>query len=357
MDWSVLLGLVATGAGLFVGTPRKADSRDAWQSVAETYGLEYKPARFWSGPKLAGPVGGNNLQVDVTNWRSASAATRFRLDIPSLGLGLKLRKKGFWNSLGPRVMTGDTAFDSQVVTEGLHSPAVREFLTAERRKALMSFINSFKHAVVTDKEISLKARGCVKKPVELMGAIDALQSVAAVVADEEPPTPAGRSDVDAVRETPEAEATAVPVSEDHGEPDPEAPPDSLTSTGTGPGVEEFCATVFAPGALSFSANEKFKQTYEGQQITWAGTLQSVSPVTFDFDFGAGRGLKGVLTILEGQGSGSRNVEAVVRLPPDMEGLGDKIGQRLAFTGKLLKVDGFSKRVVVADAELGDGTPG
>jgi hypothetical protein len=77
--------------------------------------------------------------------------------MPPLNLGLKLRKKGFWNSFRPRIVTGDRAFDNQVVAEGRNRLTVQEFLTPVRRTPLQNFLGSFKGAVVTDDEIS--ARG------------------------------------------------------------------------------------------------------------------------------------------------------------------------------------------------------
>jgi hypothetical protein len=84
------------------------------------------------------------------------------------------------------------------------------------------------------------------------------------------------------------------------------------------GVDEFCATVFAPGALSIIANQKFRESYAGERVVWTGTLESVTPYTYDFDFGAGHGIKAVLTILESGVPGARNVQAVIGLPADPE---------------------------------------
>ena len=96
----------------------------------------------------------------------------------SVLLGLRLRKRGFWNSLRPRTLTGDMAFDNQVVVDSRNEFAVREFMTPERRTAIQSFLISFKRAVVTDKEISFTTRGYVRKLDEMLGAIDALMRLA-----------------------------------------------------------------------------------------------------------------------------------------------------------------------------------
>ena len=45
----------------------------------------------------------------------------------------------------------------------------------------------------------------------------------------------------------------------------------------------------------------------------------MTPFSFDFDFGPGRGIKAVLTILESQAVGARKVQAVIGLPPGIEG--------------------------------------
>jgi hypothetical protein len=84
---------------------------------------------------------------------------------------------------------------------------------------------------------------------------------------------------------------------------------------------------------------------------WTGTLESVTPFSFDSDFGSGRGIKAVLTILDSEAAGSHEVQAIVGLPAGIEGLADRIGQPLALAGRPLKVDGLAKRDVIADAEL------
>jgi hypothetical protein len=379
MDLSFLLGLVTTGTGLLGGKPRKRGAREAWQAAAETYGLLHKPAGFWSGPKLSGPLSGNQLTVDMKNRNTASAATRFRLAMRPLNLGLRLKRKGFWNSLKPRTVTGDKAFDNQVVVEARNGPALREFLTPERRTTIQSFLASFKGAVVADDAISLTTRGYVKEADEMLGAIDAMLRVAHVLSNEtrspaversegaRAPTIARTDKVDAVSLAPDLESEVAHPDES----DPEladvradeseqrkeleveatARSDSPIAQQNTPSVEEFCAKVFAPGALSFSANQIFKESYHGERIVWTGTLESITPFNFDFDFGSGRGTKAVLTILESDAVGSRKVQAVIGLAPGIEGLEHRIGQSVSFAGQLLKVDGLAKRVVIADAEL------
>lgn len=381
MDLSVLMGLVTTGAGVLLGKPRKGGAGDAWQTAAETYGLLHKPSGFWSGPKLSGSLSGNDLTVDMKNRNSASAATRFRLAIPPLGPGIRIRRRGFWNSLKPRIRVGDKAFDDQVVVDAHNEFAAREFLTPERRTAIRSFLNSFKGAVVTDDEISFTRRGYVKKPDEMIGAIDAMMHVASVLSEESHSAAVGPTNtVEAVAREPAPEVEAAPAEPEPelavaAEPAPDDPPaderdnpaepgieataplDSLPSPAKSPGVEEFCAAVFAPGALSFTANQTFNEYYKGERIVWTGTLESMTPFTFDFDFGSGGGIKAVLTILESAAVGSRNVTAVIALPPGTGGLDDRFGRPVTFTGTLVKVDGLARKVLIADAALtGTETP-
>jgi hypothetical protein len=334
-------------------------------------------------------LSGNELTVDIKNRNTASAATRFRLGMPSLNLGLRLRKKRFWNSFRRRPVTGDRTFDNQVVVDGRNSFAVQQFLTAERRTVIQSFLGSFKGAVVTDDTISLTTSGQVRKSHEMLGAIDAMLQVANVLAEEPHSAYASQSESAAAAaiaatdtaeavapepepkpelahadqpepelahaDEPEAERTdaAADASDQPTEPDVEAttPSDSLTPHEKTPGIEVFCATVFAPGALSFAANQKFKESYAGKRIVWTGTLESMTPFTFDFDFGSGRGIKAVLTLRQCEDGGSRSVQAVIGLPPGSEGLYTRIGQPVSFTGRLLKVDGLAKRVLIADADM------
>jgi len=397
MDFSAILGLATSGASMFAGRLRKGGSTDAWQTAAETYGLLLRPASFWKGPKLSGLLSGNELTVDIKDRNTASAATRFRLGMRPLNLGWRLKKRGFWNSLRPRILTGDSAFDNQVVIEGHNDLAVQQFLTPERRKVIQGFLGSFKGAAITDSEIAFRITGDVKKADDMLGAIDAMTQVASVL-ESSPraatvsrigsasaamtvpqevsrsvvpePSPVATSefrqsnvdeadvglevDTDEVVPTESAVSDVLTVEPDGAtEPKKEASPapESGVPSESSPSVEEFCATVFAPGALSFAANQKFKASYEGQRIAWTGTLNSITPFTFDFDFGTGRGTKAVLTVLKGDGAGSRDVQAVIGLPSGVDTLYDCIGQPIAFEGRLHKVDGLAKRIVIADAAL------
>jgi len=145
---------------------------------------------------------------------------------------------------------------------------------------------------------------------------------------------------------------------------PEAPVQSMAATTadeTGPettsarslDVAAFCSAVFVPGGLSFEATRVFEADYQGMRVVWSGTLKSAEPYRYDFVFGSGAGVKATLVIhtAEVTAFGDGEVKAVIQLPEGTADLASRKGERLTFSGTLLKVDGFMRNVFVRDASL------
>jgi len=253
---------------------------------------------------------------------------------------------------------------------------MREYLTPQRRRTIFNFLTSFGNAVITDDEISLSSRGYVRNADEIQSTINAMLLVAGALAEvrddaepvmaepvlAEPVTaePLAEPELEPAPVPPEplaerviaaesAAATAAAVAE----PPVDAVPIAVAAPAGSPALAEFCNAVFAPGTLSFDSTQSFKKHYEGKRIHWSARLDSVAPFAVDFDFGSNGGVRAVLTIdpNEIQQSGAREIRAVVGLPVGTDGLDGRIGQHVAFAGTLRKVDGFGRKVFVADAEL------
>jgi len=176
----------------------------------------------------------------------------------------------------------------------------------------------------------------------------------------------------AIREPAEAESPATTgdvaeATDPLSAPDTSEPPDSTaavepsaaqtyaadSSPIDGIPIDELCADVFSSSTLSFEATQHFRERYEGRRVSWSGLLEQVEPYTFDFVFGGGRGVRATLMIhrVEGSMTGKGEVRAVIGLPADTNGLAERKGEEIAFSGKLAKVDGLMRRVFVAEAVL------
>jgi hypothetical protein len=320
------------------------------------------------------------VTVDIKKKRSGksnSAWTRFRLGMPPLGLGLKLKRQGFFGEISKifgakDIRIGDAEFDKQVLVLGRSEPLMREYLTPQRRRTIFNFLTSFANAVITDDEISLSSRGYVRNADEIQSTINAMLLVASALAEvrddaeavmaepvlAEPVTAEPLPEPDPVTAEPlpapaNAAEEAAATTEVVTEPPVDAVPIAVAALAGSPALAEFCNAVFAPGTLSFDSTQSFKKHFEGKRIHWSAKLESVSPFAVDFDFGSNGGVRAVLTIdpNEMQQSGAREIKAVVGLPVGTNGLDSRIGQCVAFSGTLRKVDGFGRKVFVADAEL------
>ena len=110
----------------------------------------------------------------------------------------------------------------------------------------------------------------------------------------------------------------------------------------------------------FSASfpgEKEKALFQkviGQTVQWRGTLKSVYPYSTDFIFGKGPGAKAVFEICEIASSyGMKNkIKATVSFDEEaMTVLKGQTGKEFSFTGVLLKMEGFSRELLVEKGSL------
>ena len=116
-------------------------------------------------------------------------------------------------------------------------------------------------------------------------------------------------------------------------------------------VQSVCDAVFDPKNSSYNATRISEERFQGKRVSWDGTLRRVEPYTFDFVFGDGAGTKAVVEVCDVPARlfGETKVLTVVQLSEEAAStLELKIGQRLAFEGRLLKVDGFMRTFYVAD---------
>jgi len=363
----IILGVIAAIA-IGVTKSRNRQINRSWNSVARMLDLSRKDAAFGSAPQLSGFVEGHDLTVDIDKKRvgkNRSAWTRFRLGMQPLELGLMLKSEGFLDGVrkafgAQDIQVGNAAFDEAVLVVGNDEAVMREYLTPERRRTILRFLSSYKGAVITDDEISFSSRGYLRDASQITGTIESMllvaQSLTEVRDDAEP------AGLEPRRPPPERlrEPDTGPeklISEEAAIAEADTPTDSeiaaVSAPADSPAIAEFCEAVFAPGTLSFDTTKTFKKGFEGKRVVWSGTLESATPYTVDFDFGSTGGVRAVLKIdtKESGPTGIRDVKAVIGLPVATEGLDGRIGQRMAFAGTLHKVEGFARKVFLADAEV------
>lgn len=115
-----------------------------------------------------------------------------------------------------------------------------------------------------------------------------------------------------------------------------------------------CRALFEEQTSNFAATRVFEDRYEGKTVRWSGPLEKIEPYHFDFVFQGDQGVKATVAIHQTSAElfGSSAVEALVQLPADAEKrAGELVGETVAFTGRLKKVDGFMRKLYVADGTL------
>lgn len=115
-----------------------------------------------------------------------------------------------------------------------------------------------------------------------------------------------------------------------------------------------CAALFDPKLTSSDANKLFEERYQDAAVRWSGKLARADSFSFDLIFGSKPGTKAVFEVHEVAAGtfGGRKVQAVVQLPPEAaEALRIRGGQTVAFSGRLVRCDGFMRNLYVADGVL------
>jgi hypothetical protein len=271
--------------------------------------------------------------------------------VPALHSGLEIRREGFFSALsrvfGSRyIRVGDASFDNLMSVKGADVEAVRAFLNPERREQIRQFVMSHRGAVIADGAVTWSKRGRMTRAPELLAAVQEMLVIGRALA-----APVPEPELEAV---PESDARTAETHEDSEQVQSLDIPDVATQE---PGVDvaEFCATVFAPGSLSYAATQAFSTRFQGQRVTWSGILESASPYGYDFVFGPGDGVRAVVALhkLNANSLGDGPVRAVIQLPAGAADLQERIGEQLTFAGTLIRVDGLRHEVFLSHGGIGN----
>jgi len=149
---------------------------------------------------------------------------------------------------------------------------------------------------------------------------------------------------DAVPETEELAAAAEVIEE--------VLPEKISTSAC---VTEVCSELFNNNVSSFDAAKLFDDQFKGQEVEWEGTLKSAQKYWSDLIFKGDAGTKATCEIYEYESGYSTKykVQAVIQLSESvLTELSTKTGQKIKFSGKLIKADGLMRNLYVADGKLG-----
>lgn len=385
---------------LFVHSVRLQKTGDVWRATAKELGLPAPNLAFFKPFGVDGTVDGIKFRaLELTG--EDDSGTSFVAEFRDLRLGLRVSQERTIDVTrvpfigrvlaGGRedVEVGETGFDDQVRVRGYEADHVAAFLTPTRRQMLMRLLEHFPGVLVTDTEVRWRTR---ERPNELSSVAAPIRRFVAVAlvmqGDDEPLTHAvdaleqgdlgaGLSELEVIEGPlrPEARllqaevlASGAGTTEEVGEvlaeldvivpADPEvaALHDVVEQASPTPAAEPVPALdqelqldeLF--GQSTADARAVFDQRYVGRRVRSSGEVRRATRFVNDLDFGAGPGVKAVISIgaVDLGPYGTVEIDAVVAFPSDTE---LAIGQQVEFTGVPFKLDGFSRNVL-----LREGTP-
>lgn len=180
MEFFIIVVIIAVFAILIpLGIKQSQQTNAAWSQAARQLGLHYQPSGFLQSRKITGMIQNYSITVDTYTQRSNNSSTtytRFRLTYPSLGLGLKLTKEGFFTGVtkifgAQDIQVDDAAFDTDILIKGANPQRVREFLTPARRMRIHQYLRNHPNATIDDREIAWRSRGLIKQTGRLTNRI------------------------------------------------------------------------------------------------------------------------------------------------------------------------------------------
>lgn len=401
---------IAAIIGLVVAllTSRRRQASAAWAAAAQRLGLDLKPTGGFGGLlgqlSMSGSTSGYMVRID-THSSNDNQYTRFRVELPPLGLSVKLSRQGALHSIAgffgaQDIEVGEPVFDKGVVVKGAYPQKVEAFLTPARRVAISELFQAYPQALITDSFITYSRRGIVTNPDELISILERLLSVATQlsspgvtlnrVADRRLDGDVGEALEDlrsSVRKrdpweefalkTQEAELSyvsgdlegAASAFEDLARQVPHDPEvrswrektrrklrdagkETPVPAGDAGPAQPLADRLFHPDLFSFETMDLFEAEFEGKTVRWSGELRRLRRFDHDRDFGDGPAVKAVFRVadLTNDLYAGREVDAVVRLP---EGARErvKVGETYRFTGSLSRCDPTMRNLYIQDAEL------
>ncbi len=376
--------------------PRRAGTLQFWRSAPEQHRI------------LTGTIAGRPVRVN-TFWQGSgnnkTTYTGYWVAMPPLGLGLTVYREGLMGRIvgrltGRDVEVGDSDFDKAHRIEGDHPEQVAAFLTPSRRVTIDRLLTELAGCRIGDDSIVYRRKGVASSAETLVGTVRRIVAAAQAIAGGSPAVDealarqrrgdlgesaerlraASRRSADVETRRTEAEtlyaagryAESAEAFEDlerelplddqvnrwreraaaRRDAEPVVPPAADRSPDTDPGA--VADALFDAKLLSFETTRIFEERYEGMPVRWEGILVRASGYRSDLDFRDGPGVKALIRVhtLANDLYAGRDVEAVVQLPPaaaaDLE---QRRGQRVRFSGTLVRIDPLMRNLFVANGRL------
>ncbi len=150
-------------------------SKNDWAAVARALDLEVVSRGGLDDPLLRGSIAGHWLSVE-------QAMGDVEIDVHYLSdvEPFQIAEAPGLNS-DDRIVTGDVAFDSELVLASQYSNALAEYLTPARRNALLWLKSSFTIVAVDNEDISVRFSKESWRPEDLIAAITLVVDVAEIM--------------------------------------------------------------------------------------------------------------------------------------------------------------------------------
>jgi hypothetical protein len=129
--------------------------------------------------------------------------------------------------------------------------------------------------------------------------------------------------------------------------------EAATPAATELAVAEICSQLFTRSITSTEAKKRFEERYKGRRVRWSGNLRRAATYSIDIVFKGGPGTKATFALpVPTEGALGGAVQAVVQLAPGAaEQLRKRVGEEIAFEGRLLSFDSMVRNFNIADATL------
>ncbi len=175
--------LAGIGGAVIFGVNMHNQTQEAWRQAGKTLGVTHSPGSLATPPRLQGTV--KTLFVEVTTIKKGSGDnnttyTQYRIHHPPAGPPMTLVRQhalsGITRIFAGRkdVLVGDAVFDKTVVIDTDDPTAVAAFLNPTRRMAVMSLLEHWDHASVSERLIEVHRKGTERSTEALVANVHRL---------------------------------------------------------------------------------------------------------------------------------------------------------------------------------------
>lgn len=369
--WMVVIGGAVAAAVSMASRAQVRKARAAWAAAADELGFAMVEGGH-QGLAMAGTREELPVRIDVERRSSgdnAEVVTRYRVELPPLGVDLDLRKKTGWHGvlqlLGARDVEIDhEEFDTWFKLSTTNEARARRYLNERRVAALLHLSGQYRNVTLADGELRLESKGVTADPHRIVATANALIDAASVlvVPESEAPyvllgdrVPEGSERVEVLEEIHRAiddhVGGRVEAPVDAEPPQVFEPPKPSGPAPHSPDADRVAIDLFGERRLGFESEQRFDERYRDTTVTWTGTVQREGGYSAARMLGEEHTLVEVnVSTLEDDLYGTSSVDAVVALASGtpMPERGDTI----TFTGTLVGIDALTKDLFVANAGLG-----